>query len=65
LPDVAAALAWLEGEDQIDLALAEPQAEDVRRAGRRLAHVRASRESLPEQALRDAGFRGVAAVPLG
>ncbi len=58
LPDVAAALAWLEGREEIDLALEGPSPEEVRQAGRRLAYVRLGCE---EEVLRDIGFRGVVA----
>jgi sugar phosphate isomerase/epimerase len=62
LPDATEALAWLEGREEIGLALVEPRAEEVRQAGRRLGYVRAGRDSLDEQALRDIGFGGVVAV---
>jgi sugar phosphate isomerase/epimerase len=61
LPDVTAALAWLEGREGIELALAGPSAEEVRRAGRRLGYVRLDGAELDE-ALREVGFRGVMAV---
>jgi sugar phosphate isomerase/epimerase len=65
LPDLTAALAWLERMQGIDLALAQPTVEDFQRAGRRLGHVRLSDAAVSvemEQALREVDYRGVVAV---
>jgi hypothetical protein len=64
LPGVEETLAWLEGRPGIDLALSEPSAAEVRRAGHRLAYVQcgAALRVDVEQALHEAGFRGVVAV---
>jgi hypothetical protein len=65
LPGIEEALEWVAGRAGIDLAAAEPSPAEARRAGQRLAYVRcgAAMTAELEQALREAGFRGVVAVP--